>query len=170
LQTVQSFDLQGSGAAIKWVNDVLVENRKVGGVLARLQKLGQVTESAVMGIGLNVSASPAVTRDSFVPGVAAIADFVSRDDMCRHIDAFPRLIHYLGLNLQMLMGGGYPDLLKHYRNHSVALGREVGIFRDSNDSSSGMIASGCVAAIGESLELFLEGRREPLTNGRLKLL
>ena len=169
LQTVKSFDINSREVSIKWVNDILIDNRKVGGVLARLQKLGRTTESAVLGIGLNVSQTPSVKRDAHVPGVAAISDFVEGDESCQHLDAFPRLIEYLGLNLDQLLKGKYYSLLDLYRQHSIALGRDVSIFRDTRESSSQLLAKGRAEAIGNSLELFLEGKHDPVTSGRLKL-
>ena len=169
LQTVKSFDLNDEDAAIKWVNDILIDNKKIGGVLARLQKLGRITESAVLGIGLNVSQTPSVQRNSYVHGAAAISDFVKDRESCLHSDAFPRLIECLGMNIEMLLNGEYPGLLDLYRQHSMALGREVSIYRDARELSSQLVAKGKVQSIGDSLELFLEGEHGPITNGRLKL-
>lgn len=45
------FDLH---AQIKWPNDVLVENKKVAGILAEAQWLGDQVASIVVGIGVNV--------------------------------------------------------------------------------------------------------------------
>jgi biotin-(acetyl-CoA carboxylase) ligase len=169
LQTAESFDLGGAIPAIKWVNDILIDGEKVGGVLARLQKQGQVIDGVELGIGLNVALRPTVDRDSYVPGVAAISDFVDGSENCTHADAFPRLIEYLGQNLSTLFSGNYSHLLDRYRKHSMVLGREVGIFKDRRDNSFEMLAKGRVEAVGDSLELFIEGRVEPVRNGRLKL-
>ena len=169
LQTVESFELQGAVPAIKWVNDILVEGDKVGGVLARLQRQGRVTESAVVGIGLNVEQRPSLERDPYVPGVAAVSDFVIAPETCRHADAFPRLMEYLGRNLESLCRGEFAGLLDLYRQHSLVLGRQVTIFKDTREASSEMVACGLVESVGPSLELFIESHPEPVTNGRLVL-
>ena len=169
LQTVGSFDLQGAAPAIKWVNDILVEGAKVGGVLARLQRQGRVTESAIIGIGLNVEQKPALRRDAYVPGVAAIADFVSESASCRHIDALPVLIENLGRNLEILYKGEFARLLDLYRQHSLVLGRQVIVFRDTVEASPGIIARGRVEAIGPSLELTIQGHPGAVSSGRLVL-
>lgn len=169
LQTAGSFDLKGESPAIKWVNDVLVQGSKVGGVLARLQTRDQVTESAVVGIGLNVEQSPPVERGSFVPRVAALSDFTPASEACSHLDAFPRLLNYLGLNLETLEKGDFFKLLDLYRQHSIILGRRATIFEDHHTSSGGVIARGLVESIGPSLELNIEGFPNPVTKGRLRL-
>ena len=169
LQTVESFELQGVVPSIKWVNDILVNEAKVGGVLARLQNQGPVTESVVIGIGLNVEQRPPLERDPFVPAVAAVSDFVEATKTCRHADAFPLLIENLGRNLNSLHKGQFAELLGLYRQHSLILGREVIIFKDSRENSSKWLARGLVKSIGPSLELFIEGHPEPVTHGRLIL-
>ena len=169
LQTVASFDLQGRTPAIKWVNDILVQDAKVGGVLARLQTQGKITESAVVGIGLNVEQKPDVERDPYVPGVAALADFATTRDACGYSDVFPRLLDLLGHNLERLNQGGYAELLDIYRQHSLILNRKVTICEDTRKPSADVIASGVVESIGPSLELHLRDHPKPVSRGRLML-
>lgn len=168
LQTVESFDLQGATPAIKWVNDILVGGSKVGGVLARLQTQGPVTESAVVGIGLNVEHRPHVVRDPFVPDIAALSSFSKTPESCRYVDAFPRLMELLSHNLDGLCQGKYSELLDLYRKHSLILGQQVTIFEDSREPASRAIARGMVESIGPSLELFIKGHPSPVTKGRLR--
>jgi BirA family transcriptional regulator, biotin operon repressor / biotin---[acetyl-CoA-carboxylase] ligase len=53
-------DLAGAGARVKWPNDVLVDGRKVAGVLVE----GHLQEGwAVLGIGVNAALDPAVLPD-----------------------------------------------------------------------------------------------------------
>ncbi len=169
LQTAGSFDLGCADPAIKWVNDILIQGDKVGGVLARLQKQGRVTESAVIGIGLNVEQKPSLKRDAYVPGVAAISDFVRVSESCRHVDALPLLMENLGRNLESLQSGEFAGLLDLYRQHSLILGRQVTVYKDTRLASSEIVARGLVESIGSSLELFIKGHPEPVTNGRLVL-
>ncbi|MDH3902830.1 MAG: hypothetical protein OEU84_11960 [Xanthomonadales bacterium] len=169
LQTVETMDLQGGVPGIKWVNDILVQGAKVGGVLARLQTQGSNIESAVVGIGLNVEQRPVVERDSFVPKVAALSDFSRYPDTLRHVDVFPRLIESLGVHLQGLCEGSFNELLELYRLHSLILGREVTICEDTRDPGSQVIARGLVESIGPSLELYIEGQEKPVSKGRLIL-
>lgn len=42
---------------IKWPNDILVERRKVAGILIRSEVVGEWVQSAVVGIGLNVNST-----------------------------------------------------------------------------------------------------------------
>ena len=140
-----------------------------GGRVARLQTRDQVTESAVVGIGLNVEQSPPVERGAFVPRAAALSDFTPATEACSHPNAFPRLLKYLGLSLEILEKGDYSKLLETYRQHSIILGRRATIFEDHHTKPDGVIARGFVESIGPSLELKIEGLSDPVTKGRLRL-
>jgi BirA family biotin operon repressor/biotin-[acetyl-CoA-carboxylase] ligase len=65
------FDAAGRSAAIKWPNDVLLDGRKVAGILAE----GRPQEGwVVLGIGVNV----AVAEDDFPPELRALATSLGR--------------------------------------------------------------------------------------------
>jgi BirA family transcriptional regulator, biotin operon repressor / biotin---[acetyl-CoA-carboxylase] ligase len=55
LTTVQRLTGLVEGVAVKWPNDVLVSGQKVCGILIETQLTGQLVDSAVVGIGLNVN-------------------------------------------------------------------------------------------------------------------
>jgi len=169
IETIESMGLQNVSPTVKWVNDILLQDAKVGGVLARLQTQGSLTESAVIGIGLNVEKKPQVARDAHVPAVAALSDFSTSPATCRHVDVFPRLIESLGSNLETLYQGGFTELLDTYRRYSLILGRHVRICEDNNEADLQVITSGLVESIGPSLELFLKGQSKPVSKGRLIL-
>lgn len=169
IQTIESFELQNVAPKVKWVNDILLQGAKVGGVLARLQTQGSSIESAVIGIGLNVEQTPQVARDAHVPAVTALSDFSINPDNCRHVDVFPRLIESLGCNLENLYQGKFDELLDMYRRYSIILGRHVTICEDNNEADLQVIASGLVESIGPSLELFIKGHPGPVSKGRLIL-
>jgi BirA family transcriptional regulator, biotin operon repressor / biotin---[acetyl-CoA-carboxylase] ligase len=48
----------GLRPALKWPNDLLLDGRKLGGMLAALRTAGDQVEYAVLGLGLNVNAVP----------------------------------------------------------------------------------------------------------------
>ena len=57
LAIADAIEAEGGQAQVKWPNDVLVAGRKVAGVLAELQALGERVETLVLGIGVNVNVS-----------------------------------------------------------------------------------------------------------------
>jgi BirA family biotin operon repressor/biotin-[acetyl-CoA-carboxylase] ligase len=60
-------DLDGRAARCKWPNDVLVDGRKVGGILAESRLAGERLEHVVLGVGVNLGAPPAAA-----PGAGAV--------------------------------------------------------------------------------------------------
>lgn len=63
----------GLSPAIKWPNDLLLDGRKVCGVLAEIRSDGESVQHAVLGIGLNSN----IPAESFPPELAEVATSLS---------------------------------------------------------------------------------------------
>jgi BirA family biotin operon repressor/biotin-[acetyl-CoA-carboxylase] ligase len=169
VEAIDSLPGLNGRAAIRWVNDVMIDGAKVCGVVAYTQTLNAAVTAAIVGLGLNVEAQPSVEPTRFVPRVAALRDFVSGPGGITQAVMFDKLIRALDQNYRALRDGKYAALLRRYRERSLVLGRKVTIFSEESDSESGIIAAGRVRALGENLELFLEGVSAPIWRGRLIL-
>jgi BirA family biotin operon repressor/biotin-[acetyl-CoA-carboxylase] ligase len=107
------FDAAGRSAAIKWPNDVLLDGRKVAGILAE----GRPQEGwVVLGIGVNV----AVEEDAFPPELRQLATSLGR----AQVDVEPvlallleRLAHWLAATSTEAMAA--------YRTRDALAGREI---------------------------------------------
>ncbi|UCD94689.1 MAG: hypothetical protein JSU69_01160 [Candidatus Zixiibacteriota bacterium] len=161
-------DLRGR-AALKWINDILIEGAKICGVIVHTQQEGNIVAGAILGIGLNVEATPVVSATPYVPKVASLSDFCERRDQCNRREIVRKLMTRLKENYLMLIGGAYLDLLDYYQERSIVLGREVAIYSDSLSEIDVEIARGKTVRIGPNLELYIEGREMPVTGGRLVL-
>lgn len=62
-----------AGVRLKWPNDVLIEGRKLAGILVELQSGRGRAPAAVIGIGLNMALSAAAEIPG-QPGVCSLAD------------------------------------------------------------------------------------------------
>jgi biotin-(acetyl-CoA carboxylase) ligase len=142
---------------------------QVCGVVAYTQTLNAVVTSAIIGIGLNVETRPLVEPTPFVPRVAALRDFVPGPSGGTQAVMFDKLIRALDKNYRSLLDGKYHALLHRYCERSLVLGRKVTICSDESGSESEVIATGRVRALGENLEIFLEGASKPVWRGRLIL-
>ncbi len=75
-------------AGIRWINDVLIDGAKVGGVIVRTRSQGTRLTDALMGMGLDVERAPEVEPDVFVPRVGALRDYAGAATSCSLADLF----------------------------------------------------------------------------------
>jgi biotin-[acetyl-CoA-carboxylase] ligase BirA-like protein len=154
---------------IKWVNDILIDNAKVSGVLAYTEGAGKSVDAAVLGIGLNVETAPTVEATPFVPRVGSLREFSSGSTVLSQGLVFEQLLAALDRNYQLLLDGRSGELLDRYRERSIAVGRQVAVYVDDAKSPPKTIARGRVERVGDNLELFIAGCDTPVTRGRLIL-
>lgn len=159
--------LQGR-AGIKWVNDILVDDRKVGGALAWTQSRGEEITTAIVGIGLNVECTPPVERSPWVPEAGCLNDVVSPPSSVPVDEVVRRLLLALHRHYELLLSEGAGPATERYRSRSVVLGREVVLREDRDDGPGALLAAGRVDALGDALELYLSGHPTPITRGRLQ--
>jgi BirA family biotin operon repressor/biotin-[acetyl-CoA-carboxylase] ligase len=172
LSVVEAVDriprLEGK-AGIKWVNDVLVDGAKVAGILAYTLTQDTHVSSAVLGIGLNVEATPRVEPTPFVPQVACLRDHLPEGTPSLLGRVLLELLKSLDLNYSTLLDEGVRPLLERYRQRSMIVGKEVTVCSETSDRSVQSVAEGSVTEIGDNLELVLEGRPDAIRSGRLVL-
>jgi biotin-(acetyl-CoA carboxylase) ligase len=169
LQTLDALTGLTQTPMVRWVNDILLGDAKVGGVLTCTQSCGSVVAGAVLGIGLNIAASPPVTSTPFVPEVGAVCDFLPDDQPAMLALTFERLLHYVELNYHALLAGEYHRLLEAYRQRSIVIGTDVTVFADTDHKSPDQLARGRVNSIGEGLELMLGEGNTAVTKGRVMI-
>ncbi|MDQ1266200.1 MAG: BirA family transcriptional regulator [Bacteroidota bacterium] len=156
--------------SIKWVNDVMIGDSKVCGVLANTQIMGNVVSGAVLGIGINVESSPQPEPTKFVPKAACINGFLNYSEKVTQGEIFQKLIRNIQFFYSELVRGDYQGLLNIYRINSLAIGRKVRIWSDPIGEAPMIIREGEVIKIGEMLELYLSNKELPITSGRLEII
>jgi BirA family biotin operon repressor/biotin-[acetyl-CoA-carboxylase] ligase len=155
---------------IKWVNDILLEDDKIGGVLTATQSQGERLTLVVHGIGLNVAATPEVPPTPFVPSVGCLAEAGAEVALP---DLFTSVLTAFGEPYLGFVRGGPAALFEAYRDDSLVIGREVCIWEDSaservpGEPWPPPLVRGTVTGIAPDLSLSLSGVPEPVTKGRL---
>ncbi|UCC24956.1 MAG: hypothetical protein JSU98_14660 [Gemmatimonadales bacterium] len=157
-------------ATIKWVNDVLLDDAKVAGLLAYTLSQSSTVSSAVLGIGLNVETVPEVRRTDFVPAVASLRQLAPDAPGVSQGQVLMKLMEALDHNYRVLLDQGYAPLLARYRDRSCIEGAHVAICSDESDGKPEVLRQGRVTALGSGLELYLDNSAEPVTRGRLMFL
>ena len=107
-------------AGIKWVNDIIINGKKVCGILAeaeRSQKDG-APEFVVLGIGLNAK------RSAFPEELSGIA--CALEELCDTAPDKDELISEMLERLSPLLCGTVPhDSMEKYRERSIFIGKSV---------------------------------------------
>jgi BirA family biotin operon repressor/biotin-[acetyl-CoA-carboxylase] ligase len=122
-------DVVGDEARIRFPNDVMLEGRKIAGVLLEARYISGRPDVFVLGIGINVNAHP--------PGVGAtsMGPEVSRVSVAR------ALLEALDDWYGRLMGGHIREFRKAWRERSFALRKRVRVL------SGGKTLSGVVEEV-----------------------
>ncbi|MGI8424699.1 MAG: biotin--[acetyl-CoA-carboxylase] ligase [Chloroflexota bacterium] len=114
-------------ASLKWPNDVLVGERKLGGILVESALSGTGVTSAVIGIGLNVNLSTAAFGR--LPD-AALAPTTLLQAAGQHVPreaVIVALLAALDLRYARLRSGALGDVAQDYRAALSTLGRAVSL-------------------------------------------
>ncbi|MBU8871691.1 MAG: hypothetical protein KOO60_12565 [Gemmatimonadales bacterium] len=153
---------------IKWVNDILIEGRKVAGVLTATQSVRGRLTGLTLGIGLNVESTPEVSATPFVPAAGCLADHPAGHPSPTIGNMLAGCLRALSSRLDVVRKAGPELLIQAYRDNSLVLGRRVVIWPDHPGlDQNEPLARGVVQSIGPDLSLTLEGHSGPITRGRL---
>jgi BirA family biotin operon repressor/biotin-[acetyl-CoA-carboxylase] ligase len=110
-------ELTGSAATIKWPNDVLVEGRKVCGILTEQNR------GTVVGIGLNVNQSAADFAAAGLPEATSLRLLSGLSSECA--DVARTLIRHLDEEYGRLLAGDLATLEEKWRAGAGLFGRHV---------------------------------------------
>lgn len=158
--------------ATKWVNDLLVDGRKVAGVLTTTQLQAGRVQHAVIGIGVNVAVTPPLPPEPRAAPPGSLGESEPRfaaDDAWAML--LPPLLQALERGRADLVAGRGDDLFEAYRARAGFLGKHVTIWPvDAGDLGEGKpVARGRVQELRPDLSLVLEGIAEPVRFGRMTI-
>ena len=124
--------VSGRAAAIKWVNDVLIDGKKICGILTEASfgmESGRV-DYAVLGTGINVYAP----QDGFPAEIKQVAGSVLEHSLP---DAKNRIAAaYLSSLLPLYRTLGSAETISAYRKRSLAIGRTVTVLSGEGTRSA----------------------------------
>lgn len=158
-------ELCGIRPGIKWPNDVILDGRKLCGILTELELEAETAalRYVVVGLGLNVSQ----TEADFGPEVAPVA--VS---LAQALGKAPRRAEAAGAVIAALdrMAADFPqrwgEWLERYRADCLTLGRPVRLLRAGGEEAAE------AEAIDETFALVVrhpDGRRETVSSGEVSV-
>ena len=113
----------GIDVEIKWINDIFLKKRKVGGIM--VEALGEISSgkevSVVIGIGINCAESKEVNSLGVEAGALGIAT-----------DMREALIARITKNIMDLKNGyNGEDVIARYKEHCMTLGSNITVYEDA---------------------------------------
>lgn len=118
----------GLEMGIKWPNDLMIKEKKVGGILMEVQAMGERLDYAVVGVGINANIDPSVFPSEWM------ATSLSREmgsGVSRTV-----LIQRILLEVERAYEDlGSEEIFDEWRSRSVTLGRVVRIASNSGELS-----------------------------------
>jgi BirA family biotin operon repressor/biotin-[acetyl-CoA-carboxylase] ligase len=120
-----------AGVALKWPNDLVVGNAKLGGILIELRAEAGGPAYVVIGLGLNVALGDAMLREVAASGTQA-ADLLGLGVVQRDRNRLAAaLIGSLVAGLRQFQSDGFAAFASEWRSADALAGRSVVISGDS---------------------------------------
>ena len=111
----------GLDIQIKWPNDLLLSNKKLGGILTELNAEMDATRFIVIGIGLNVNNE----RKTLPSGATSLKE--QKGENINRIGLLQEILRKLEANYLLFQKEGSQPIVEKWRNYSLTLGKRVKI-------------------------------------------
>ncbi len=114
---VKAFAELGLDVNLKWPNDIMVNNKKLGGILCESRVQSKVLEWVVMGMGLNINEQ----ENELPPELQATSLFMEKSSSIQRELVLAKIMNYIEPLYVELTENKYPsrlmDLWTEYCNH-----------------------------------------------------
>lgn len=114
--------LYNADAGIKWTNDILVENRKVCGILCESTvdvSDGKTEMSVICGIGVNVNTKAAFFEENHLPFASSLLELCNKEYPIEQVAAA------VLSELEPLLNKERGDIAEIYKKSCITLGKRV---------------------------------------------
>jgi BirA family biotin operon repressor/biotin-[acetyl-CoA-carboxylase] ligase len=152
-ETLEEYELSPQ---IKWPNDVLINGKKIAGILSETVVQGAKFKGLVLGAGINLNASPKdlaliTDKEATALNLEISTDHVNKDEFLN------RLLEKFFKNYEEFLQNGFGMIEKAYINRTNFLGKEicVQVFDQKKN--------GIAKALTSNGELVLENKGNEIT-------
>lgn len=149
VQTIREFT--STKAAIKWPNDILVNGRKLGGILTETKICGGYINVATLGIGLNVNLDITVLPVELRRLATSL--FYETGEQISRFWLLDKILQSLETWYRILLSQKYTHLIQSWKSLNITLGRQVRVETGYNT------ITGKAIDIGKSGELIVQTDR-----------
>jgi BirA family transcriptional regulator, biotin operon repressor / biotin---[acetyl-CoA-carboxylase] ligase len=155
----------GIGAEIKWPNDVLVERKKLAGILAEATWQGDQLQAVILGIGINIAPESVPGEAELIYPATCVQSVLGRP-----VDRLEVLRAVIVNLLKWRTRLNEDDFLTTWDRHLAFKGEWVTIFE--NDPGGARTRQGCVLGLDDQGRLRLKdhsGEEFELLTGEVRL-
>lgn len=110
-------------ASIKWPNDIIINGKKVGGILTEMNSEMERINYIVLGIGINVNMNPSILPPDIRVAATTLKEIIGRDLM--RIEILSALLKELEVWYKIFLGSGSGPVLDEWRKLSPGLGKRI---------------------------------------------
>jgi BirA family biotin operon repressor/biotin-[acetyl-CoA-carboxylase] ligase len=128
-------------ARVKWPNDILVDERKISGMLSELEAEADRIFFINIGMGINVNNDPSAAE----PGASSLKKIAGRE-----ISRKDLLARFLETFSDCMKKADFENVISEWKKHTVTLGRQVRIVTQREESK------GLAVDVDENGALILE--------------
>lgn len=114
-------EITGLEPQIKWPNDILIHQKKLGGILTELNAQVDAIRFVVIGIGINVNND----KKTLLPGATSLKE--QKKENISRMDLLRELLRKLESNYLLLQEKGNAPLVEKWEHYNVTLGKRVRI-------------------------------------------
>ena len=111
----------GLDMQIKWPNDILLHNKKIGGILTELNAETDTTRFVVIGIGLNVNND----KKTLAQGATSLKEQTKEE--INRISLLQEILRKIETNYLLFQKEGSAPIIEKWRNYNITLGKRVKI-------------------------------------------
>jgi biotin-[acetyl-CoA-carboxylase] ligase BirA-like protein len=118
------YEAYGLDVETKWPNDVLVDGRKVCGILAEMVTVGELVSYAVVGFGVNVN----FKVKEALPQVLWEKTTSVEDELGKHVQLdvlFHALLERFEYMFELFLKDGFSPLLERWKRYAHFIGKRV---------------------------------------------
>ncbi len=115
-------ELSGLDLQIKWPNDILMHNKKLGGILTEIKAEVDEVNYIIIGMGLNINND----SKSLISGSTSLKE--NKASYPSRLKILQEVLYRLELNYQVLAKKGAKPVIDKWRQFAVTLGRRVKVY------------------------------------------
>lgn len=106
---------------IKWPNDILIDNKKVAGILTELNAEMDQVRFLVIGIGMNVNSD----KKDLLSGATSLKE--EKNETINRIEMLQEILRKIEANYLLFQENGKAKIIEKWREYNLTLGKRVKI-------------------------------------------